>query len=400
MIKYNMKYKCNKCQSYFSTEFLLNKHVNKSISCDKPLKCSRCEVSFTDITLYNRHLNRKLKCKISKTTPITVESSNIVLELELAKINLERDRINFEKAKLEQNYTKKNKRKEMVIEEDDEDITDYSSVKEENKPDNDIESENESVISNNGSEEDEIINDSSEGEEVDEIETARIMKKYGLGNTPAQNTPKLDEVSQKHKEFSDKLMNGLAVKNSRTGRGNFNDLMKFEMERISGNGKWNRYDDHWKKSTIRTELGWLIKSGLDSYLQKKLDDTFNYTSRKTLSDDPASSKFIFYNKETDTFYNLCVKMSTMILIKKEYELVPIEFNPFLYDNFSKYLNNIITFIHKNISYARPERTWQDFKGTKEMYETLDNAIKDRYVFNEKLIKECAVAVFSPKEEDY
>jgi hypothetical protein len=35
-----------------------------------------------------------------------------------------------------------------------------------------------------------------------------------------------------------------------------------------------------------------------------------------------------------------------------------------------------------------------------MYETLDNAIKDRYVFNEKLIKECAVAVFSPKEEDY
>jgi hypothetical protein len=379
--------------------------MNKKISCDSPLKCDRCGLVFVKMSTYNVHINKKHLCKISdesnKPTKNAVDP-NLVLQLELAKINLElmkinleRDKINFEKSTIGQEQIKKAMIKENL--DSDNDVTDYS-IKKETKIDNDIENKviknkfvNETVISDN---------DSSEGEEVDEIETVRIMEKYGLVNTPAQNKPKIDEVSQKHKEFSNKLIKGLAVKNSKTGMGDFTDLLKFEMERASANRPWQKYEINRKKADTSSEVKCLIQFGLDGYLQKKLDDALNYTIKKNLSDNPVSSKFIFYNKETDTFYKLGISASALLANKKERELIPITFEPYYSNKFSEYLNGVIMGVYENYLIAKPERTWQDFKGTKEMYETLGNAIKDRYVFDEKLIKECAVAVFSPKEEDY
>lgn len=93
-----MKYKCYKCKKRFTSEYLLNKHLNKTISCDVVLKCNKCEKKFETSFLLNRHLSRKTPC--NNITENILSNNMILLKIEEAKIEQEKEKTKRELEKL------------------------------------------------------------------------------------------------------------------------------------------------------------------------------------------------------------------------------------------------------------------------------------------------------------
>lgn len=53
---------CTKCDKTFKTDYNLNKHINRTISCDIILQCERCKKIFTTNVKLVAHTNRKIPC--------------------------------------------------------------------------------------------------------------------------------------------------------------------------------------------------------------------------------------------------------------------------------------------------------------------------------------------------
>ena len=58
---------CVKCNRLFTSIYLLNKHLNKKISCDVILECIRCKKIFETDDKLSIHLNKKIPCLILDT---------------------------------------------------------------------------------------------------------------------------------------------------------------------------------------------------------------------------------------------------------------------------------------------------------------------------------------------
>lgn len=199
-------HKCHKCPEYFSTEYLLVKHLNKAISCDKPLKCERCKELFTDITTYKRHINRKIQCK-----KVDVNDSSLIIQLELAKINLERERLILEKSKLEQNNKNVDEIKPHGIEEDDDST----------------------VVENN------------------------------IENTKDMLESEIPPISKESQEFMEDIFDGYKI--SKYTYKDFDNLALEEIKRI-------RKKDYRTTSIVNTEIKTFTT--IDEYFQIKLKNTF------------------------------------------------------------------------------------------------------------------------------
>lgn len=107
-----MKYRCQKCKKRFTSEYLLNKHLNKTISCDIVLKCDKCEKKFDTIFLLNRHLLRKTPCI---STTIENNSNNILLKIEEVKLDQEREKTRQEEEKTRRELEKLKLKEEIQI---------------------------------------------------------------------------------------------------------------------------------------------------------------------------------------------------------------------------------------------------------------------------------------------
>jgi hypothetical protein len=92
-------YKCHKCSKKFKSEYLLDKHVNKKISCDIVIKCEKCNKIFESIFILNNHLKRKTPCNNFNSQ---IQNSNIELkklEIELKKLEL-KNKLDIEREKM------------------------------------------------------------------------------------------------------------------------------------------------------------------------------------------------------------------------------------------------------------------------------------------------------------
>lgn len=57
-----MLHRCIKCKEEFTSEYLLNKHKNRKVSCDVILKCTKCLKSFSSSQSLERHYNKSIPC--------------------------------------------------------------------------------------------------------------------------------------------------------------------------------------------------------------------------------------------------------------------------------------------------------------------------------------------------
>jgi uncharacterized C2H2 Zn-finger protein len=126
-----MVYKCYDCKKIFTSQFLLNNHKNREVSCNVLLACYRCNKTFTNRKSYDAHINKKYLCKfndeiLKSTNTISIiypndinfkknnmnntnntnninivdnELEKLKIQLELKKIKLEEDKIKDEKEK-------------------------------------------------------------------------------------------------------------------------------------------------------------------------------------------------------------------------------------------------------------------------------------------------------------
>ncbi len=106
-----MKYKCSKCNSKFSSEYLLNKHMNKKTPCTEKIQCNICGLEFKGEIYLERHKNRKTPCvknqeKIPQTTVVINND-----EKQKTRLKIEKEKTKQLELKLEL----KLKEKEMEI---------------------------------------------------------------------------------------------------------------------------------------------------------------------------------------------------------------------------------------------------------------------------------------------
>jgi uncharacterized C2H2 Zn-finger protein len=95
---------CNKCNKSFKSNYLLQKHLNRNLSCDEVLQCERCEKTFPTEKQMKQHLNRKNPCKLKTISKLEEQKEFIKF-----KHDLEMERI---KAKKENSLEIIQKRKE------------------------------------------------------------------------------------------------------------------------------------------------------------------------------------------------------------------------------------------------------------------------------------------------
>lgn len=91
-----MAVRCNKCHSIFTSEYHLDKHINKNIPCDVILACEKCDKVFKSQYNLNSHKKRKTPCK----PKVVDEISKLSVKLEITKLKattaleLEREKTN------------------------------------------------------------------------------------------------------------------------------------------------------------------------------------------------------------------------------------------------------------------------------------------------------------------
>jgi hypothetical protein len=74
---------CEKCNRHFTESYLLTRHNNRKIQCNREIKCIDCNKTFRDITDLKRHRDsRKTPCipdtPITKTTYSCVCSKSYI----------------------------------------------------------------------------------------------------------------------------------------------------------------------------------------------------------------------------------------------------------------------------------------------------------------------------------
>jgi hypothetical protein len=60
-------HRCNKCRKKFVCEYLLNKHLNRVVPCDKKLSCDKCGKEFSLKKDFDQHMNKKTSCVVINT---------------------------------------------------------------------------------------------------------------------------------------------------------------------------------------------------------------------------------------------------------------------------------------------------------------------------------------------
>lgn len=93
-----MIYLCIKCNKRFSSNYILNKHINRKYPCDTNLSCLKCCKVFKVQYDLDRHLNRKYSCvplvdnkRLELTLQIEKERNIIInkqLELQLKSLDV------------------------------------------------------------------------------------------------------------------------------------------------------------------------------------------------------------------------------------------------------------------------------------------------------------------------
>jgi hypothetical protein len=89
-------FKCIKCNKNFTSQYILNKHVNRKVPCTVVIQCKTCEKVFPALRDLERHNNRVTPC----TQPVIQYENKIMLEIQKDK-NAEQMALNIIKAKFE-----------------------------------------------------------------------------------------------------------------------------------------------------------------------------------------------------------------------------------------------------------------------------------------------------------
>jgi hypothetical protein len=85
--------KCTKCKKKFVSQYLLDKHLNREITCDQEIKCGTCGKIFKLKRDLERHMNRKTPCIKNYYNK---NNSNVLLEIEKEKTKRELEKIKLQ----------------------------------------------------------------------------------------------------------------------------------------------------------------------------------------------------------------------------------------------------------------------------------------------------------------
>lgn len=92
-------HRCNKCRKKFVSEYLLNKHLNRAVPCDKKLSCDKCSKEFSLKKDYDQHMNRKTSCVVVNINNQTSIEISLQIEQEKTRRELEKIKLKAELAK-------------------------------------------------------------------------------------------------------------------------------------------------------------------------------------------------------------------------------------------------------------------------------------------------------------
>lgn len=294
---------CDKCKKTFSTKYNLQRHLDKKVSCDKPLECNRCGKSFTKINTYQTHINRKFPCKNREMNQNAIDIKK--LEMELKKLEL----ISNTKIKLQEI------KKETVDK-----LYDASIAKSNTQ----------------------IKHDKAQ------IKIAEIKGKNALARQDKINETEL--IKERHRIANDdrKAMNKHIQKNTnvyinnlvimdlenkyfpvnRQNMNNMKKLIEHSIEKVT-----IRPDDSEETAKKKTQNQEAIIA-----LASKPEKVFDLIIRDTFMKNNKKYTFIFYNETNESYYAIYEYNSTKLIkvVNFESELSPI---------FKKVVNDILFVIY-------------------------------------------------------
>ncbi|MGL5934002.1 MAG: C2H2-type zinc finger protein [Cetobacterium sp.] len=81
-----MVYNCNKCNNTFKSEYLLEKHINRKISCDVIFKCEKCRGIFKNNYSLTKHKRRINPC---------ISESELRMQIEFKKLQIKEKMLEY-----------------------------------------------------------------------------------------------------------------------------------------------------------------------------------------------------------------------------------------------------------------------------------------------------------------
>lgn len=110
-----MKYKCLKCNNKFSSEYMLNKHMNKQVPCDIKIECDKCGLSFTSKIYLERHKNRKTPCIKNMEVTINIPQVSKSDEKQKNRLKIEKEKTKQLELKLKEKTMEIEAQKELKL---------------------------------------------------------------------------------------------------------------------------------------------------------------------------------------------------------------------------------------------------------------------------------------------
>ena len=111
---------CIKCDRLFTSIYLLNKHLNKKISCDIVLECIRCKKIFKVDKELSTHLNKKIPCLVldtklsDKLALLNLQDENKIKMLD-KKSKLDNERIEQKRQDMEIKQRNEKEKEELKL---------------------------------------------------------------------------------------------------------------------------------------------------------------------------------------------------------------------------------------------------------------------------------------------